>query len=150
MARRFKPLHASLAVAGGLVGVLHTVIEIAMLAMFHPGEYCSLGGTVALQFIGNDHARHIQQSREELAEELLRGLLVPPAPHQDIQHISLLIDCPPQVVRLALNRQTHSIEVPLVPRSGTAAPELIGILLTKFAAPLTNGLIGHGYTTFQQ
>ena len=34
--RRFKPLHASLALTGGLVRVLCTIIEIPMLSMFHP------------------------------------------------------------------------------------------------------------------
>jgi len=38
VARGFEPLHASLPLAGGLVRVLRAVVEIAMLAMFHPWE----------------------------------------------------------------------------------------------------------------
>jgi len=53
-------------------------------------------------------------------------------------------------VMLTFNRQEHLIQVPLVSRSGTATPELMGIRLTKFAAPLPHHLIGHGHPTFQQ
>ena len=59
VAGRLKPLHASLALAGGLMRVLCTVIEIAMLAMFHPWQDLALGGSVALEFIGDDHARDV-------------------------------------------------------------------------------------------
>jgi hypothetical protein len=38
-------------------------------------------------------------------------------------------------------------EVPLGTRPGTAAPELISLLLAKLTAPLANGLIGHAYAT---
>src|SRR5712692_4521463 len=77
--RRLKPLHAPLALAGRLVRVLRPVIEIAMLAMVHPWENLPLGGTVALEFVGNDHARYVGQSLEKLAEELLGRLLIPAA-----------------------------------------------------------------------
>jgi len=43
-----KPLHASLSLAGGLVGVFCSIIEIPVLAMFYPGEDFSLGGSIAL------------------------------------------------------------------------------------------------------
>jgi hypothetical protein len=51
---------------------------------------------------------------------------------------------------LAFDRQEHLIQVLFVTESGTATPELIGIRLTKFAAPLPHRLIGHGHPTFQQ
>jgi len=79
MARRLEPLRALRSLAGGLVGVLCAIIEIPVLAMFHDGEDLPLGGTVALQFIGDDYARHVRQPLEQLAEKLLRGLLVPAA-----------------------------------------------------------------------
>jgi hypothetical protein len=58
--RRFKPLHTSLSLAGGLVGVLCTIIEIAVLAMFHPGKQLALSRSVALQLIGDNHTQHVR------------------------------------------------------------------------------------------
>jgi hypothetical protein len=36
LTRRLKPLHAPLALSGGLVGVRCSIIEISTLAMLHP------------------------------------------------------------------------------------------------------------------
>jgi hypothetical protein len=74
----FEALHPLLPLAGRLVGVLRAIIEIAVLAMFHPWEDLPLGGAIALEFVGNDHARDVAQSFKELAKELLRGFLVGP------------------------------------------------------------------------
>ena len=59
VARRFEPLHLPLSLAGGLVGVLRTIIQIPMLSMFYPRQELALGGPVALEFVGDDHARDV-------------------------------------------------------------------------------------------
>ena len=46
--RRLELLHVLCALAGGVVEILGAIIEIPMLAMFHPGEELSLGGSIAL------------------------------------------------------------------------------------------------------
>jgi hypothetical protein len=40
----FEPLHAPLPLAGRLVGVLRTIIEIPVLMVFHPGEHLAPRG----------------------------------------------------------------------------------------------------------
>src|SRR5262245_10686820 len=130
--------------------ILRTVVEISMLTMFDPRQDLALGGPIALQFIGDDDARHVGQPLEKLAKELLCGLLVPPALHQDIQHVPLLLNCPPQIVMFALDGQKHLIEVPFIAEPGTAATELIRILLAELAAPFADRLIGHYDSTFKQ
>src|SRR5215813_5669097 len=145
MARGLEPLHAPLPLAGGLVGVLRPSVQIAVLAMFYPWEDLALSGSVAFEFVSDDHARHVSQSLEQLTKESLRRFLIPAALHQDIQHVPVLIHRPPQIVPFPLDRQKDFIHLPFVTGSETAATELIRIRLAKFAAPLTNGLIGHGY-----
>ena len=56
----FDPWHAPLPLPGGLVRILRSIIEIAMLAMFHAWEELALSGSVALQLVGDDHARHVR------------------------------------------------------------------------------------------
>lgn len=72
-----------------------------MLAMCYAWEHLVRGGPVALQLIGEDHTRDGGHALEELAEEPLRGLLVPPTVHQGIEAVPILIHGPPQIVTLA-------------------------------------------------
>ena len=51
---------------------------------------------------------------------------------------------------LTLDRQKHLIQVPLVTWPGTAATELIGVLLPELATPFADGLIGYNHPAFQQ
>ena len=50
VSRGFNPLHAPLPLAGRLVGILRTVVQVAMLVMFHPWQYLALRGTVAFYY----------------------------------------------------------------------------------------------------
>jgi hypothetical protein len=54
-----KPLHAPLPLTCRLVGVLRPVIEVAVLAMFYSRKNLTLGGSVALQLISDDHPWHV-------------------------------------------------------------------------------------------
>jgi hypothetical protein len=65
----FKPLHASLPFTGGPVGVLTPVGEIPTLPMLHARQHLALGSSVALEFVRDQHARHIAQAFEQLFEE---------------------------------------------------------------------------------
>ena len=76
-----KPLHMPLPLACGLVRVLRAIIQVAMLPMFHAREEFSLGGAVALEFVGHDHARYIGQALKQLTEELLGRPLISAALH---------------------------------------------------------------------
>ena len=55
--------------------------------VFHHRENLPLGGVIALQCIGDDHPRRIQQAPQKLAEEFHRRDVVPPALHQNIQDL---------------------------------------------------------------
>ena len=144
MPGRLAPLHAPLPLAGRLVRVLCAVVEIAVLSMFHPRQDFWLRGAVALQFIRDDDPWHIRQPLEQFTEKLLRGLLIPTALHENIEHVTVLIDGPPQIVTLLVEGEKDLIQVPLVARPGAPPTQCIGIGLAKLATPLANGLVGNG------
>jgi hypothetical protein len=52
--RRLEPLHAPLPLARRLVRILCPIVEIAMLAVLHPGQDLPLRRAVALELIGDD------------------------------------------------------------------------------------------------
>ena len=51
-----KSLHALFALPSGLRRVLGVIVKIPMLTMFHSREDLALGSSIALEFIGDDHA----------------------------------------------------------------------------------------------
>jgi hypothetical protein len=85
MPRGFEPLHPPFPRARRLVGVFGAVVEIAILARLHARQHLPLGRPIAFELIRNDHPWHTGQSREQFAEEFLRGVLVPPTLHEDIR-----------------------------------------------------------------
>src|SRR5262252_1511561 len=89
------------------------IIEIATLPVFHAGQDFALRGAVALQLVRNDDARHVQQALQQLAEKLLRRLLVASALHEDIEDVVVLVDRAPEVMTLTMNREKYLSQVPL-------------------------------------
>jgi hypothetical protein len=73
MSRRLKPLHAALPLAGGLMGVLGAVVQVAMLTMFHTREALVLDRTVAFQLISDQDQGDVLAPLEQLAEKFLGG-----------------------------------------------------------------------------
>jgi hypothetical protein len=124
------------------MGVLRAVIEVAVLAMFHPRQNLPLCGTIALELVRDDHPWGILTSLKELPKELLGRCFVAAALHQDIEHSPVLIHGPPEIMALPIDREEHFIQVPLVTRLRASASELIGMRLAKFPTPLTDRLIG--------
>src|SRR5262245_1092258 len=109
MFSRLEPLHLALPLAGGLMRVLRAVNEIPMLAVLHARQYCPLGSTIAFELVRDDHPRNVPAALEQLAEESLGGLLVPPALHQNVEDIPLLIDRTPEVAAFPIHREEHFI-----------------------------------------
>ena len=60
LAGRFELLHATLPLARRPMRLLTSIMEIATLAMFHPGQQLAFGCPVALQLIRDDRGTYIK------------------------------------------------------------------------------------------
>jgi len=130
--------------------ILGASIERAMLAMFLPGENLTLGGAIALEFVGDNDARYGGESFQECAEELLRRPLVALALHQDVEHVALLIHGPSQIGIFVLAGEHHVVEAPCVAWPRTSAAPVVGVLLVNFAAPFADRLRGYDHAALTQ
>jgi hypothetical protein len=133
-----------------LGGVRGAVLAVPGLARCDAWKTLARGGSSALEFGGDEHARYGGQSFKELAADLLRRRLIPPPFDQAIPEVAVLIDRPPEILTRALAGQKPLVPVPLIARPRAAAPQLVGLRLANLAAPLANSLIGHDYPTFPQ
>ncbi len=66
VAWRLKPPHRPLALPRWLMRILSAIVEIAVLAMLDAGQHLPLGGAIAGQFIGDEHAGDVLAAREQL------------------------------------------------------------------------------------
>ncbi len=144
MSRRLEPAHRFLTQSRRLVRILRTVILPLLLEVFDTRYDFLLGHLIALELIGDDHARHVLQTLQELAEELLRGSQISAALDEDVQHVAVLIHRTPQVMGTAVDLDEDFIHVPLVTLSRTPAAQAVGVSLTKLATPIPDSLIGDG------
>jgi hypothetical protein len=112
---RFEPLHPPLTLAGGLVGIFRTIIEVPVLAVFHAGQHLPLRGRIAFQPVGDNDSRDVPTGFKQLPKKLLGGCFVAATSYQNIENMALLIDRPPEVVPLPVNREKDLIEMPRVP-----------------------------------
>jgi hypothetical protein len=68
-----------------------------MLPMLHARQDLAFLSSIALEFIGNDHAWDVSESFEEFPKKSFRRMFVTSALDEDIQHVAVLIDGSPQV-----------------------------------------------------
>ena len=139
--RGFTPLHASLPLAGRLVGLCCAGIEGAVLAVLHARQDRPFGRAIALSRVGHDDPRHLRPPLQERAAASLRRPLLPPSLHEHIQEMAVLIDRPPQVVTFAMDAQKDLSHVPLITGSGAPPPELMSLGLPEFPAPIPHGFV---------
>jgi hypothetical protein len=62
--------------------------------------------------------------------------------NQDIDHVSILIHGPPQIMSLSLDGHEELVQVPDVAQLSFSAPEVAGVVWTELLTPLSDGLIG--------
>jgi hypothetical protein len=95
MSRGFEALHGSFPLLCWLMGVLSSIVQTFVLAVLDAGHHLFLGGCIAGQLLGNNHARDILQSFEQLAKELSCCAFVAPTLDQDIEDITILVNGSP-------------------------------------------------------
>lgn len=127
-----------------LVRILRPVVPALVRSMLDPRSYFALGRPVALELVGDHHARPVAAAPQPLAEEALRGVLVPRGSNPDIEDVALRVHRSPQVTARAVDFKEDLLPVPLISRRRPTTASLVGITLAERAAPRTNRFVGDG------
>jgi hypothetical protein len=129
------------------VGVFGTIIQIAVLPMFHTGPHLALSRAVALELIRDEHPGHVLAAFQQLTEACLRGLRIPLRLDADVQHMPILNRGAPEILACLIDRQQHCIEMPCIPGLRPVVAQVIGIRLHELLAPLPDPFTGHDDAT---
>src|SRR4051812_36594351 len=114
-----------------------------MPSMLDRRHHLRLRGAVARQLVRDHDTRGPHLLLQQLAQQALGGLLVPPALDQHIQDHPGLVHRAPEPVLLSPDHQAHLVEVPFVSRAWQPAPDLVGEGLAELARPLPHAFMAH-------
>src|SRR3954468_18823350 len=114
-----------------------------MPPMLDRGHHVCLCSGVAGELVRDHDTRGPALLFQQLAEQALGGLLVPPALDQDVEHDPILVNSPPEPVLRSPDPQAHFVEVTFIARAGQPAPDLVGEALADLARPLPHGFMAH-------
>jgi hypothetical protein len=101
-----------------------------MLALLDAGHDLSLGGSVAAQFVGDQHTRRPQLPFQKLTEQAFGGLLVASGPEH--RERSPPGHRAPEPVLRAGDRDHDLIEVPFVAAARGSPTDPVGEFATEF------------------
>lgn len=97
MARRLEVPHRSLTLPRWLVRVFRSLVQPPVAPMLNAGHDLLLGRLIDPELVRDQHPGDVLAALQQFAEELLGRGFVSSALHQDIKHIPILIDGPPQI-----------------------------------------------------
>jgi len=66
---------------------------------------------------------------------------------EHIQHISILIDSPPEIMAFAIDDDKLFVEVPRITRTPLSTPNLVNKRLTELETPLPYSFVGDNNAT---
>src|ERR1700687_4755361 len=112
------------------MGMFPPIVQPALLLMRHRRQDFCLGCCVAAQLVGDDGTWDVLKAFQQLAKELLAGFLVPAWLHEDIKHVAILVDCTPEILQLAVDREKDFIEMPSLAEMMTFRTHPLGICPT--------------------
>ena len=81
---------------------------------------------------------------QQLPEEPYRGATIPARLHQDVEHVSVLVPGPPQLLLAGVECDGEFVEMPRVALLTAPAPERLSVARTERRAPLANRIVGNG------
>ncbi len=138
---RFEAAHRVFVLPGALVGVLGPVVQIFALPVLHRGHDVAFRGTVGTQLVGDHDSWSVLGGLEQLTQERTRRVRVTAAGLPAPQTNAALIHCPPQIMLHPVHTDHHLVQMPLVPKPGSPAPNLFRIIGTERLTPCTYRLV---------
>ena len=137
----FEAAHLTLPLAGRLMRDFCSIVFVLPGTVDHGRHHGAVRRRVAAQLVGDESSRLAALSFQQLAEEPNRRPPIAPRLYQDVDHVPVLVDGPPQVLLPALNPHEQLIEIPRVALPATPAPQPSSVLEPEGQAPLPDCLV---------
>ena len=132
LASRLEAFHLPFSSPRWLVGVLGSIVETLVLTMFDARHGLAFGGGVALELVGHHYPWRHTLPLEQLSQQPLGRLRIPPALDQHVKDEAILIHSPPEIMAPAADGQDDFIKVPFVAPARRPSAQAVGDIATEF------------------
>jgi hypothetical protein len=112
----FESAHLPLSFAGQLMGDFDPIVGISLHNVRHVAEYASRRSGVASQFVSNDLQWFGTVPTQEPSKKPFCSALITMRLDQNVNHVTVLIHCAPQILLLAVDSYEDLVQVPVVPQ----------------------------------
>jgi hypothetical protein len=140
----FEPPHLPLALAGRLMRDLGSIVFVLLRAVHHRRHHDAVGRRVAAKLVRDQTPWHAALPFQQLPEEACGRPAIAPWLEEDVDHVAVLIDGPPQILLAPLDVHEEFVQMPGVAQASLPTPEDTSVCGTEGETPLPNRLIGHG------
>jgi hypothetical protein len=105
---------------------------------------------IAAQTVDYEAPWFVVQSMQQAFEKTLGSGTVPPVLHQNVQHDTVLIHRPPEIVQYTADADEHLVKVPGVSRLRSAMAQPAGEVGAGLQTPVPDAFVGHYAATLRE
>ena len=109
-----------------------------------------MGCRIAPELVSDQLPGRFFLALQQLAKEALSRFLVSTLRDQDVENITVLIDCEPEIHLLSLDLYEGFIDVPSVAQPAPLPSDFPGVLRPELRAPEPDGFVRNGDSTLCQ
>ena len=106
--------------------------------------------SVGAQLVGDQSSRSTALGFQQRPKESDGCSPIPTRLQEDVQDVTVLVYCAPQILLAPLDRDEHLVEMPGVSHPTAPAPQLPGVDRTEPLAPLPNRLVGDHHASLRE
>ena len=99
---------------------------------------------IAEEFVRDHTSRHAALRFQQFAEETRGCPSIPPRLYENVDHVTVLVDGPPEILTAALNIHEQLVQIPRVAQATWSVPQPPSVVGLERPTPVPNGLVGDG------
>jgi hypothetical protein len=147
---RSKALPRPFASAKWQMRILRPIIKPLVRAVFDFWHDLTLGGRIRAELVGDHPPGWAALLLQKASQQALRRRGVAAGLENFIEHVTILIDSPPEPVLLASDRDHDLIQVPNVAAAWRLAPETASVRRPELQRPAADGLVRDNDAALEQ
>src|SRR5713101_6396829 len=108
----FEPPHLSLALAGRLMRDFGSIVLVLLRAVNDRGHHEAVGRRVAAKLVGDQTLWRTALPFQQLTEEAFGRTPIAPGLDEEVDHVAVLVDGPPEILLATLDIHEQFVQGP--------------------------------------